>query len=508
MDGTGNPVGGTGLPANCWPTSWPTDGRDGGVPDPRTAGPPFIQIGSEGGLLPAPVVIPSTPTGFEYNRRSVTVLNVATHGLWLGPAERADVLVDFSAYAGKTLILYNDAPAPAPAFDSRYDYYTGDPDQAAEGGAPSTQPGYGPNTRTVMQIVVDGNAPNARTFSLSALRAAFASNASTAGLFQATQPTIIVPESTYGSAYNSSFPNAYSTIQATNLSFKPIAPLTLVQPGLGVQSCSATAPKVCVTMEQKAIQELFTSDYGRMNATLGTEMPLTNFLTQTTIPLGYVDPPSEIIQDGETQLWKITHNGVDTHFIHFHLFNVQVVNRMGWDGTVRPPDANELGWKDTVRMNPLEDIVVALQPIKPILPWPIPDSIRLMDVTAPGTSTQFTGVDPFGNTPAPTANELTNFGWEYVWHCHILGHEENDMMRPIVFQVPPPAPSNLTVALDPNTPGNVVLSWTDNSANETGFTVQRDIDAAFPNPTALPFGPSSPPNLAGQGTSWGGSNHC
>ena len=34
----------------------------------------------------------------------------------------------------------------------------------------------------------------------------------------------------------------------------------------------------------------------------------------------------------ETQLWKITHNGVDTHPIHFHLFNVQVINRVGWDG--------------------------------------------------------------------------------------------------------------------------------------------------------------------------------
>ena len=96
-----------------------------------------------------------------------------------------------------------------------------------------------------------------------------------------------------------------------------------------------------------------------MNATLGTELPFTNFLTQTTVPLGYIDPPTEVMQDGETQVWKLTHNGVDTHFIHFHLFNVQVINRMGWDGTVRPPDANELGWKDTVRMNPLEDIVVA-----------------------------------------------------------------------------------------------------------------------------------------------------
>ena len=29
---------------------------------------------------------------------------------------------------------------------------------------------------------------------------------------------------------------------------------------------------------------------------------------------------------------------------------------------------------------------------------------------------------------------MTNFGWEYVWHCHILGHEENDMMRALVLK--------------------------------------------------------------------------
>ena len=82
------------------------------------------------------VVIPPTPVSYEYNRRSITVLNVSTHGLLMGPAERADVVVDFSAFAGKTLILYNDAPAPVPAFDSRIDYYTGDPDQVSTGGAP------------------------------------------------------------------------------------------------------------------------------------------------------------------------------------------------------------------------------------------------------------------------------------------------------------------------------------------------------------------------------------
>ena len=75
LDSTGNPINGTGLPLNCWPNygapspgisskqfMWPADGRDGGVPDPRFAGPPIIQIGTEGGLLPAPAVIPSTPS--------------------------------------------------------------------------------------------------------------------------------------------------------------------------------------------------------------------------------------------------------------------------------------------------------------------------------------------------------------------------------------------------------------------------------------------------------------
>jgi FtsP/CotA-like multicopper oxidase with cupredoxin domain len=99
LDSNGDPINGTGLPSGCWPnfgagsqaagipiqqTMWGADGRAGGVPDPTTAGPPFIQIGTEGGLLPAPVVIPSMPTGYEANTRSVTITNVSVHGLWLG----------------------------------------------------------------------------------------------------------------------------------------------------------------------------------------------------------------------------------------------------------------------------------------------------------------------------------------------------------------------------------------------------------------------------------------
>ena len=522
LDGTGNPLNGTGLPTNCWPnygpqpgiptpqTMWAADGRAGGAPDPRTAGPAWIQIGSEGGLLPAPAVIPPTPVNYEQNPRSITIGSVAMHGLWLGPAERADVIVDFSKFAGKTLILYNDAPAPAPAIDSRLDYFTGDGDQTPIGGAPNTIPGYGPNTRTILQVVVTGQPTGQAPFSLSKLKTAFLPSGTAPGVFAATQPTVIVPEPGYNSAYSSAFPAKYMGIHDNNMTFTPIAPLTFESLLAAEPStCGATTPPLqCGSFNQKAIQELFTLDYGRMNATLGTELPLTNFQNQTTIPLGYVDPATEIVRQGDTQLWKITHNGVDTHFIHFHLFNVQVVNRVGWDGSVRPPDANELGWKDTVRMNPLEDILVALQPITPPTPWPIPNSVRLNDVTTgmPGWMSMFSNLNPFSNIGAPTQDNPTgtNFGWEYVWHCHILGHEENDMMRPIIWQVPPRDPGNLTVTAN-TVNGGVDISFTDNSANETGFVVQRSTDPNFINPAPASIAVAASPtrNAAGEGTDYG-----
>ena len=436
------------------------------------------------------------PIGYEANTRSVTITNVSVHGLWLGPAERADTVVDFTKFAGKTLILYNDAPTPAPAVDSRLDYFTGDGDQTPIGGAPNTLPGFGPNTRTIMQVVVD-QPTTGKTFSLPALAAALPS------IFAQTQPQIIVPEPTYPPASGGYSPVlTYSLISDATFTYFPVG---------------STTP-VTKTDERKTIQELFTLDYGRMNATLGVELPLTNFLTQTTIPLGYIDPPTEIIRQGDTQLWHITHNGVDTHFIHFHLFNVQVINRSGWDGTVRPPDQNELGWKDTVRMNPLEDILVALQPITPVPPFPVRDSYRLLDVTMPPTPPMndcpapvtgpsplpcsiFTNIDPVTNIGTQTPNRVQDFGWEYVWHCHILGHEENDMMRAIQFEVPPEAPSNLAVA---TAASGLNLTWTDNSASETGFTLQRDTTAAFAAPITIGVGPSTP-DANGQGTGWSGT---
>ncbi len=404
-----------------WPATWPTDGRAGGVPDPATVGPSMIQIGTEGGFLPAPVVLPNTPIGYNYNRRDIVVLNVENKTLFMGPAERADVIIDFSQVPNNsTIILYNDAPAPVPAFDTRYDYYTGDPDQTSTGGAPTTAIGKGPNTRTIMQFRI-ASATAAPAFNLANLQ-----NTVTGlpNAFAVSQPPPVVPQAAYSSINGGPYPTIYTDTTGVNLSRIADTSLTFAPFGSAVPST--------VNMKPKAIQELFEINYGRMNATLGVELPFTNSNNQTTLPMGYIEPPTETINNNETQIWKITHNGVDTHAIHFHLFNVQLINRVGWDGAVRPPDANELGWKETVRMNPLEDAIVAIKPVAPVVPFILPDSIRRLDPTQPDTALIST-FDPTTGQALNVPNSSTNFGEEYVWHCHLLGHEENDMMRPLVF---------------------------------------------------------------------------
>jgi len=228
-----------------------------------------------------------------------------------------------------------------------------------------------------------------------------------------------VPESAYnGLAYTGgSTADTYATIQAHSLTFTPYG---------------STTP-ITQVLRNPTIQELFDPE-GRMNATLGVELPFTGALIQTTVPLGFTDPTTETLVGGKTQLWKITHNGVDTHGIHFHLVNVQVINRVGWDGAIRPPDDNEMGWKDTVRMNPLEDIIVAMRAKVPTFPFAVPDSIRPLAPALPVGATM-PSLDPFTGQPITITNDITNFGNEYTWHCHILGHEENDMMRPLVLKV-------------------------------------------------------------------------
>lgn len=621
------------------------DGREGGIPDPAMKGPDWIQIGTEGGFLPKPVLVPSQPITWNGDPTLFNFGNVDQHSLLIGTAERADVVVDFSQYAGKTLILYNDAPTAFPANVPQYDYYTGCPNRMDIGGAPSTQAGYGPNVRTVMQVRVGGtaaglevgsisltaggsgytaptvtivpatgdvtgaganatavgavdgislnalgsnytaptvtiDAPSIGTqaaatatvtsgfitgitltnpgsgytaaplvsisdatgtnasakatlaitgitptaaganytatpivaisdpsgtgagatavanlvasgplpppYDLAALEAMFAKGPDPAkrGAFEISQDPIIIPTAEYNSAYNADFPSDQFIRQHQN----------------SHTFTSVGGTEYTIPIEPKALQdemgEVF-DEYGRMEVMLGLELPFTAAGAQNFVMYGYASPPVEIIkgvyasqigvtEDG-TQIWRITHNGVDSHTIHVHLYNAQLINRVAWDGFIYPPDANELGWKETFRVNPLEHTIIALRAVVPEgLPFEVPNSNRLIDVTMPDGEIlkDTTGADAAGLPPLALApngdpidiyNHYVNFGWEYVYHCHILAHEEMDMMHGVVIAVPPKAPSILAVTLQG---AKAHLTWTD-VAGETGYTIQRATNAGF-----------------------------
>ncbi len=80
---------------------------------------------------------------------------------------------------------------------------------------------------------------------------------------------------------------------------------------------------------------------------------------------------------------------------------------------------------------------------------------------------------PAGVAAVPqVTNVMTNFGWEYVWHCHMLEHEENDFMRPVVFTGDPPsAPTGLAASL---TPTPVSLTWNGSFPTQPGLRSKGD----------------------------------
>jgi len=469
-----------------------------GVPDQAMAGPDWIQIGTEGGFLPAPVVIPAQPITWNTSASSFNFGNVKGHSLTLGAAERADVIVDFSAFAGQTLILYNDAPAAYPAPDPRNDYYTNDQDQTDTGGAPTTPPGVGPNTRTIMQIRVTKPLTTPTSdVTLAKLQTVWAKTDAKNGVFEVSQDPIIIPQAAYNSAYNATFTSkpAEEFIQV-NLYSKTFQP---------IDATGALQTAVTLPIESKAMHDemggVYDTKYGRMSGMLGLELPVSTSLLSQFLPYGYASPPVDIftgslfgtlvetLGDG-TQIWKLSQNGVDTHTIHVHMFNAQLINRVGWDGQMLPPDPNELGWKETFRVNPLEQTFIAFKPIMPTLaqvPFlaKIPNSVRLIDPTmmegmaleAPPPAGWF---DTAGNAITEILNHKVNFGWEYMYHCHMLSHEEMDMMHATSLAVPPAFPSNLVSKISGKGKNQgVVLTWVKNSLNVTGFSIQRATNVGF-----------------------------
>ena len=141
-----------------WPATWPTDGRDGGVPDPATRGSADDPDRHRGRL----------PAGAGRDRQPAGRLRLQPPGHRRAERHEQDALPRpgrarrrhrrlLAAFRpARSSSCTTTRPRRCPAFDPRIDYYTGDPDQTDTGGAPTTLAGYGPNTRTIMQFQVDG----------------------------------------------------------------------------------------------------------------------------------------------------------------------------------------------------------------------------------------------------------------------------------------------------------------------------------------------------------------
>jgi spore coat protein A, manganese oxidase len=369
-----------GSQARFWHLNLYQEKGSTGEPDLSKPGPAMYQVGTEGGFLPAVAVHDNTTPIPLIDPSDKTTANPdGPFNLLLAPAERADVLIDFTGLSGETFILYNDAPAPFPGGDIRNDYFTDDGDQTASGGAPNTVAGHGPNIRTIMKIVV-AHGPAGIT-----ITPAFLAN--------------------LNSALHNNFFGGNPGVDPQQ------------DPNLNLADASG--------IYVKTLNEDF-DDFGRLLQRGGTDTPFTNNQGGTTFGRDYISAVTENPSAGETQVWDFYNNTGDTHPWHFHLVNVQVVGRgifdsttdslgfpipifgsftdlNGISGQLTPPDPNEMGWKETVRMNPGEVTRVIMKFDLPKLPAAMGDPL------SPRTG-----------------------GHEYVHHCHILEHEEHDMMRPLV----------------------------------------------------------------------------
>ncbi|KAJ7284212.1 hypothetical protein O6H91_19G076700 [Diphasiastrum complanatum] len=266
----------------------------------------FIKIGTDGGLLPHPVV---------------------QQQIRIAPAERVDFIIDFSGLPpGTAMVLRNSAPAPFPNGVARLT-----PESA----------------RAVMQ-------------------------------FRIVSPPLAVKD-------NSLIP-------------------TILGP------------------EAPFIREDFASRRVHLLEARNTSSnePYTLLLNNRT----YRDPATEIVRIGSIEIWDMINLTPVAHSMHIHLIKFHVSDqqpfsisrftnrtcslafpypdpRSCFTGPRKPPDVDQIGWKDTA-------------------------------VTFPGFVTRFllrfttqTGLPfPFNPTIGPG----------YVWHCHLVDHEDNSMMRPLLVR--------------------------------------------------------------------------
>ena len=282
------------------------------------------QIGAEQGFLPYPVNIGAGAT------------NGIDGGILLGPAERADMIIDFSDLpVGTTVYLRNFAP-----------------DDPFGGG--TIGDGFdAPNPNTTGQVM---------SFTVGSLKSTDLSTPAADLMLPA--PPVLGPET------------GTTVITLNELESETVCVVEDGDSNVIETNCTDGVP------------------FGPTEARLGILDG-----SGEGVPLGWGEEITENPGVGDTQVWEIYNLTADAHPIHIHLIQFQVIDRQELvldgeevakpvtpaDGTSRGPEVWETGYKDTV-------------------------------ISYPGEVTRVKAIFPLEGL--------------FVWHCHILEHEDNEMMRP------------------------------------------------------------------------------
>lgn len=357
---------------------------------------PMWVIGTDGGYLDMPVRVTT---------------------LVMMPGERYEVIMDFGAVAGQNVVLTNTAAMPYPFGDPVDPLTTGNIIQFRVSAAAVVDNSYNPASGTPLRT--------------------------------GTQQIVRLANPAAGTLAAGVTPALTRALTLNEVMTRPVTVGGIAYPG---------GPTAVIVNNSSY-------DGMRTNVTTGVDEPIPG--STPDISGRYV---TERPKEGDTEVWEIINLTGDAHPVHLHLAQFQVLNRQGFDlaayqaaydalfpasvqidpgtglpypggvaieeygpplayapstatggkyggnpnvtpyllGAVIPPDPDEAGWKDTVRALP--DQVTRI-----VVRWAPADKA----IGAPNMTYPF---DP---------NAL---GAGYVWHCHIVDHEDNEMMRPDVVQ--------------------------------------------------------------------------
>jgi FtsP/CotA-like multicopper oxidase with cupredoxin domain len=344
-------------------------------PDTKAMGPPIWQISTDGGYLDAPVKIDPNVKPLDK--------------LLLMPGERAGVIIDFAGFQGQTLLMRNNARAPYVKGEAVHGSTLGQIIQFRVAPGTLSDASYDPASGTPLRT------PMIRL--VNPIAGTLAAGVTTQKTRELTLNEVQAPPS-------AGFPGGPLEILVNNTKWDGFQ-----EPGRVVRS-----------------------DF-----------------TPVTIN-GVTEYYSETPNEGDTEIWEIVNLTADAHPIHTHLTQFQLLNRQNFDlkkysaayvaafpggaympaygpplnyatgnaralggnpdvvpylkGPAMPPNANEAGWKDTIHALPGQVTRIA---------------VRYAPTDKPID-------DPNLNYPFdPNAS-----GYGFVWHCHIVDHEDNEMMRP------------------------------------------------------------------------------